>query len=258
MENRVLWTGGWDSTFLLLQMARENGKGSIRPVYVAGDNRKSEENELQTMKLLLPKIRTAAGEGTQVEDLLIVDKADIPGNPEITAAYETIRKTVRIGTQYEWLARLAMQYPGLAIGIEKPNGEYSGCIAAIESTGAFREEEGCLVIDREESSKECCLLFGNFCFPLAEVTETDMIRLVKEWHQEELMKGVWFCHKPINGSPCGYCRPCQQKMECEMQWLVPEEAQKRYHQYRRLVRLFGEQNSMKMMNKRCRKPAHIQ
>ena len=136
VENKikyVLWTGGWDSTFLFLKLIHDDEVQTIQPIYVAGDGRGSELKEIQTMNDLLPRLR--AINSTEIKDLIIINKGDIPENSRITEAYDHIRGIVKIGTQYEWLARLSEQYPGIAIGIEKPSGEYSGCVAAIEKTG---------------------------------------------------------------------------------------------------------------------------
>ena len=66
-----------------------------------------------------------------------------------------------------------------------------------------------------------------------------MIKLVKEWNVEEIMKEIWFCHNPIKEKPCGFCRPCEQKMECNMEFLLPEKSQKRYHCMKKVEKNFG-------------------
>ncbi len=237
----VFWTGGWDSTWRILQLAvskiADNNK-VIQPVYVTGDNRKSERLEIEAMEKILSVIR----ERTQItiNNILLIAKKDIPPDSQITEAYERIRKSVRIGTQYEWLARLAVLYPGIELGIEKPNGEYSGCITAIEKNGCFIKRDDSFYVDTEKSSDDCCMVFGNFSFPIIDITETDMIRLTREWKCEDIMKCIWFCHEPVQGKPCGVCRPCQQKMECGMEWLLPEQSQKNYYFYTNIRNLFGE------------------
>ena len=183
-----------------------------------------------------------------ISDLKIIDKEEIPQNEDITAAYNEIRQIVRIGTQYEYLARLATQYSGIEIGIEKPNGEYNGCISAIEKTGHFKEIDGIKYIDKEKSSKSCSLLFGNFAFPICDVTEEEMVKNVNRWHVEDIMRQIWFCHNPIHDETCGFCRPCQQKMECNMGWLLSDSGEKRYRQYQFLKKLFGSKFADKLMN----------
>ena len=59
-----------------------------------------------------------------------------------------------------------------------------------------------------------------------------MLRNIKEWGYDDVMRNIWFCYYPVNGKPCGRCRPCQQKMECGMDWLLPPEAHRRYRRYK--------------------------
>lgn len=153
---------------------------------------------------------------------------NIKDNNSITCAYQAIRKEIPIGTQYDWLARLAVDFPGIELGIEKPFGEYSGCVDAIERFGRLKQQTDSWVIDSEYSTPELNLLFGNFSFPIIQFTELDMVANIKKWHCESIMKQIWFCHSPIAGKPCGKCRPCQQKMECGMEFLLPPKAQQRY------------------------------
>ena len=56
MDRRILWTGGWDSTFRMLQLALE-GVELVQPIYVTGTNRPSESIEIQTMNRILPMLR---------------------------------------------------------------------------------------------------------------------------------------------------------------------------------------------------------
>ena len=109
----VLWMGGWDSTFLVLKLIHDDEVKTIQPIYVAGDGRGSELKEIQTMNDLLPRLR--AINSTEIKDLMIIKKGDIPENYKITEAYDHIRCIVKIGTQYEWLARLSAQYQALQL-----------------------------------------------------------------------------------------------------------------------------------------------
>ncbi len=235
---RLLWTGGWDSTFRMLELALDDKTArTIMPIYISSDNRKSEAKEIDAMNTLLPLLRQISN--ARIMDLTIINKNDISPNDEITGAFTYIRSLVAIGAQYEWLARFAALFPGIEIGIEKPNGEYSGCIAAIEKTGELICRDGAYFINQDKSSKACCMLFGNFSFPLISRTETDMVNAVRAWGREDIMRGIWFCHNPIKDQPCGYCRPCRQKMECEMSWLLPVSGKSRYAKFALVSKLLG-------------------
>ncbi len=247
----ILWTGGWDSTFRLIQIQKEYTDEPIvvQPVYISGAGRKSEAIEIDAMNEMLPMLRNLGK--NKIMDIQIVDLDSIPKNENITEAYNKTVKKLWLGVQYDWIARLAIVYPGIEIGIEKPNGEYGGCSEAIATQGALIYRDRKYFLDKDKSTEDCRLLFGNLSFPIFEITETEMIEKVHEWKCEEIMRHIWFCHAPIDGKPCGYCRPCQQKMECHMEWLIPESGQKRYRFFKRAKRIVGTKNSYKVTEVFC-------
>ena len=51
----IFWTGGWDSTFRMLQLSEKNVH--VRPMYVKDPNRRSADTELQRMNQILSMIR---------------------------------------------------------------------------------------------------------------------------------------------------------------------------------------------------------
>ena len=228
----IFWTGGVDSTFRVLQLSRQ--KVIIQPIYVIDSYRKSQSLELESMRSIIKCLKQKEETVAEIADILMFEKEKIPIDNDITNAYQILSKTIRLGGQYEWLSRLAKLYPGVELGIEKPNGEYSGCCYAIEKYGKLIKYGSSFVVDKQNSSKEIILLFQNFTFPIYYITEIDMVSWVKKYGYEDVMSLIWFCHAPINNTPCGVCRPCQQKMECGMSFLLPRKAQNRYKTYSKL------------------------
>ncbi len=239
----VFWTGGWDSTYMLIKLLKQNK--TVQPIYVIDNGRASRNNEMLAMAEILKHLENLGGE---VLPIVQININEIKENEEISNSYKNLCKKVRLGSQYDWIARLALEYPGIAMGIEKPNGEFSGCLAAIEKTGKLIFKDGVGFIDVNHSSQDCINIFGNVCFPIIELTETDMVKDIKEWGLEKVMKYIWFCHAPINGIPCGTCRPCQQKMECKMNFLLPPKSQLRYKIFHLIERTIGK-SSAKLYSK---------
>lgn len=71
-------------------------------------------------------------------------------------------------------------------------------------------------------------VFGNMSFPLIGTTEPEMLENVRAWGYEDVMGMVNFCYSPVGGRPCGLCRPCEQKMEGGMSFLLPPSSRVRY------------------------------
>lgn len=226
----ILWTGGWDSTYRMVELSQMDV--DIIPIYIIDTTRPSRDIERKTMEKLRTELCNDSRTIAKIEPVIEIKISDLPESKAIADAYQRIQKEIRLGTQYEFLARLALKYPGIEIGIEKPNGEFSGCYEAINHYGRLIYENGVFQIDKSNSSKDLVEIFGNVTFPIIDKTEIDMLSNIKKWDYVNLMKGIHFCHKPRHNEPCGACRPCQQKMECGMEFLLPPKAQFRYRVYK--------------------------
>ncbi|RGS76396.1 hypothetical protein [Coprococcus sp. AF21-14LB] len=230
MKKYVLWTGGWDSTYRMVELSRRDDI-EIYPIYIRDHTRPSLQIEINTVEKLYKQLVEDKRTKAKINPLTYIEDCDIPENIEITTAYQRIKEKIKIGSQYEYIARLAISYPGIELGIEKPNGEFSGCVEVINQFGRLKECDGGYVLDLEKSSKDCNMLFENVAFPIINLTEIEMLENIKNWGYIEFMKGIHFCYTPHRNYPCGICRPCQQKMECGMEMLLPKRAQIRYKIY---------------------------
>lgn len=245
MNTKLLWTSGWDSTFRLVQLSRM--EGDVTPVYVKGDNRHSESIEIEHMNTLLDLLKKHPETKANLLPLEIIDKKDIPLDEEITESYYNLRKIAAVGTQYEWLARYAKLNPGIELGAIMPDGEYSGIRYIINTYGSYdKTETGSYVLSKSCTYKDCINVFGNFSFPLAFTTENEMKKIVEELGYEDIMSHIWFCHHPIKGETCGLCRPCEQKIEGHMEYLVTADAMKRYRFQKKLCKAFGKKIGKKI------------
>lgn len=224
----ILWTGGWDSTYRIVELSRQTV--TVQPVYVYGDGRISEKYEIIAMKKILSALKLRKETMATFLPINFIDKKSIPLNQEITDAYKIIKKETNLGSQHEWLARLAYIHPGMEIGTELASSETSHIIAAIEKYGRLVKEDSgdCYILDPNESSKEGMLVLGHFKYPIIDITELDMKRNIKLWGYEDVMKNIWFCHTPFYGKPCGLCHPCEVKIESGMEFLLPNSALRRY------------------------------
>lgn len=241
----VFWTGGWDSTYRIVELSMK--EVIISPVYVIDQDRPSSYLEMETMDRISSVLRKCENTKAIILPVKKIEKEHIKDHIEITKAYKTISSHIKLGNQYDWLARLAMDYPEIEVSIEKPNGEYGGCSAAIERFGELKREKDTFKIQKNKSSKELCLLFENMSFPIINITEREMVNNIKKWGYENVMKLIWFCHAPIKRETCGFCRPCEQKMECGMDFLLSEKGKRRYKVFRILKSILGNKLGRKLM-----------
>ena len=223
----LLWTGGWDSTFRLVELSRKSV--TIQPVYIYGDDRKSEPNEISAMADIREALLNRPSTAAQILEVKLVDKKEIPENVEIESAWTRIHKKTKLGTQYEWIARYALNNPGLEIGVEygDPDVSYANC--ALRRYGELEPTESIsrFKVDIGRSDPDVTIVLGNLTFPIIDKSELEMKELIREWGYEDIMSMIWFCHNPIHRKPCGLCRPCYEKIDSHMEELLPRQALKR-------------------------------
>ena len=211
MENeyKVLWTGGFDSTYRIVELSRRDV--TIQPIYVKDPERKSMQYELKAMDEILNLLSQKEETKAKILPIKQIELKDIPKNEEITKAYELFKKEVNMGAQHEWLAQ----------------------------HGKLIDTGDGYIVDKENSSKEVNLVIGNLKLPIFEKTEVQMLEDIKKWGYEDVMSHVWFCHTPRKGKPCGLCNPCNTKFDAQMQFMLPAKAIKRIKRSRKIYKLFG-------------------
>lgn len=236
----ILWTGGWDSTYRLVELSRKTC--SVQPIYVYGDNRPSERYEIRAMEKILIELDRRLDTKAHIFPIKFINKKSIPANEEITEAYNLIFQEIKLGSQHEWLARLSFHIPGLEIGTEKAPIEISRILTTIDKYGGLIKAGNGYVIDPMNSSKEVMLVLGNFRFPIIDKSGQDMQANIQSWGYEDIMRYVWFCHSPILGKPCGFCHPCELKIETGMEFLFVESpiALKRYARRNRKTHIISK------------------
>lgn len=233
----ILWSGGWDGTFRLLQLATE--PICIQPIYVIDENRQSLEFEKGSMQKILD-IVSSNGEGqysfrAKILDIKYYKKMDILHdyqNDEISDAFRYLREKYAIGIQSEWFALLA-KHLGLRLEIGTVH-QYHGKVEnAIEMEGILTLIPNDILPGRYQvlpkgDNYNASLVFGDLIFPIIKLTKKDEERIARENGWLDIMKLTWFCHTPIDGEPCGLCGPCDDAMNTGMEWRMPPKAQRRY------------------------------
>lgn len=234
----ILWTGGWDSTYRMVELSMRSIK--IQPIYVLSPGRKSVPYELKAMETIVEILSKKEKTKAVILPLKIIKRDDIPKNEEVSKAYRIFAKEAHMGDQHDYLARLALQMPMMELCIEKALGEHMPVRKSIQRYGKLIDTGDGLIIDQGQSSKELNLVLGNLKLPIFNKTELEMQSNIKNWGYEDVMEHIWFCHNPINGKPCGFCAPCTTKMTSEMVNLLPEQSRKRFLKKKEIKENYGK------------------
>jgi hypothetical protein len=232
---RLLWTGGWDSTFRLLDLILVK-QSPVQPYYFIDTRRRSFGTEILAMNAI--KRRLAKAHPDRLDLLrpsIFRDVVDIPADDEIAESYRRVCAQTHIGIQYEWGARFARAEGLTALELSLiGRGHMFGILKPLlhqVRTGDDLSYE----IDRAQKGTDLYRLFENYRFPLIMTTKQEMLVKAKQQGIEEFMMMTVFCHTPRPDSrPCGLCIPCGIAIDNGLGWRLPRASRVR----NRLQRLY--------------------
>lgn len=225
----ILWTGGLDSTFRLVELSRENVE--IQPFYIVDPIRKSIPQEKKAMDRIYILIKNKPQTKATLRDIRFIELNTIESNNEITNSWKRFSDSHKLGSQYDFIARFALQNKLiLEVGLE--NSDRSKAATTLKQYGNLQQDhyidnsnewEQIYKISDDCSSKECKNVFERLRFPkhLFSIEKVEEIELLKKWGCEDIMRNTWFCHRPVFGLPCGRCNPCKDALNEGLSWRVP-------------------------------------
>jgi Queuosine biosynthesis protein QueC len=218
---KILWTGGWDSTYQLLQLLLVQKK-AVAPFYLIDEPRPSTGMELLTMEKIranICKIDNDAGRLINPTQVYFV--SDITKQSNITKAYEAICRRSWIGNQYDWLARFCAQedISDLQLCIHQDDKAQA---VVVDKVTRCTDSDTVFRIDNAYRGTDEHTVFKYFSFPILNLTKTEMHKISQDLGWNEIMVKTWFCHQPKRGSPCGVCNPCLYTFEEGLGWRIPK------------------------------------
>lgn len=207
--HNILWTGGWDSTFRILDLVI-NRKENVQPYYILDNERPSTSREIKTMEIVKNMVsKKDPLLSTLIADTIMINIENIPTDRGITNKYISLKTQSHLGNQYEWLARYA-KYNNLY--------DLELCIHADDKAEKFIKNDVCEVNDinnnyfkmNDNLSNPSLDIFSYFHFPLLSMSKLDMDKIAKQFGFSDIMEHTWFCYTPTRrGTPCGSCNPCR-------------------------------------------------
>ena len=127
---KLLWTGGWDSTFRLLQLVITLKK-KVQPFYILDPGRKSMQHELHAIQKIKKQLIRDHPEFTgSILPTIYIERYFIPMDQEISDAFIQLQNYAHFGEQYQWMARYAKanSLEGLEVGAERATCPFSNFI----------------------------------------------------------------------------------------------------------------------------------
>lgn len=232
----LLWTGGWDSTFRLLQLLLLH-RVVVVPHYLKDPTRASAQTELSTMARIGDHLREAYPHvRTLLQPLRVAAVDDVAEDPEIAAALREIRKRIFIGSQYAWLPAFCKHnaIAGMELSVhvdDKVQALVAPFVAEFEHPAGYRS----IRLDPRHAESAESRLFRYFSFPLFHIDKVGMDERAEAEGWSAIMDMTWFCHAPVHGRPCGICAPCVYTIEEGLARRVPASRRVLSFFYRRFA-----------------------
>ncbi|MDX1640119.1 MAG: hypothetical protein R3220_00380 [Balneolaceae bacterium] len=229
---KLFWTGGWDSTFRLLQLLVEERK-KVQPFYIIDPVRGSTGVEIQCMDKLKRVIKEKYPHTNQLFlPTSYVNIESIKSDREISYAFERLKKHVPVGSQYEWLARFCKQHNYRSVEFALEN--VAGGMGRTEGSTLFRRFINNNFSDDPDKLPESQrliysttkILVRYFKFPIIHIHKSEMFTLVKQNGWMPIMEETWFCYQPLyvpfrGLTPCGNCITCSHQVKYGLNWRIP-------------------------------------
>lgn len=195
---QLLWTGGWDSSFRLMQLLLVERR-PVQPIYVVDTGRPSTLFELRAMEAMRAGLLARLADPSLLAPVRLVLASDHPPAPQDAAIGERLRRETSMGTQYVWLSGPArsLGWSGVELCIERYESGLSDWQRRIFA------EPG--VLNGSPESE----LFRFWSFPVIHLTKDEMREVARSAGFLDLLLLRWFCFRPLLGRPCGRCRPCR-------------------------------------------------
>ncbi len=202
-----LWTGGWDSTFRVIQLYQQGV--TLQPIYVIDHNRPSAEKEIETIALLSKQIEERfKNSNGKILSVRLIKRKSIKSSIYLKKIFKMIKRRQPIGKQYYWLACLAKKYGALEQCFHKEDRDQ---LISISELTEIKDEIGGRnwVVNQKKMGFLRSQLFKNVRFPLIYISKLEMKSYAEEHGFIDIMNNTWFCHKS-GEKPCRYCSPCKQ------------------------------------------------
>lgn len=221
----ILWTGGFDSTFLLCYYFIVL-KQPVQPIYLMCGNidskfgiigRNNQRQELEAMKKIR-NILISRYPHRQAYILPTYYVISVKKDNTISKQFKKLHKKhgyfTRSVSQYERITRFSLDWnKPLLLGLEKcgtgMDQATSGCRIGIW--------ENCKILPKEQlpDDKKELNIFSKLRFPICHLTKNDMksISLASTDFFYDLLILSWSCWYPLsNGSACGQCDMCKKRI----------------------------------------------
>ena len=204
---KLLWTGGWDSSYRLLEIVLEEKK-EVQPYYIIFKKRWSSKMELKTMQEIKNALIQKHPQSRElIHNTVVVREEEIIEDETVKDLYYKLKKKCNLGNQYKTIACFAKQYNLMRLELGFTKYRLNLLKKYIKNHDLVSVNE----LDRSVTPEYLYEFFKYFNFPLLHYSKSEMGVIANNKGWKPILDKTWICHKPIFGKyPCGGCNPCIQ------------------------------------------------
>jgi len=218
-DRYLFWTGGYDSTFRLLQLCKK--KINVQPIYIYGDGvdgdnpfgqRNNKIKEVKTMGKIREMInKLYPWTRTTLRTTLYVK--DIPENDMISSGYRKIHYTMGLlkkpSGQLEKIARFSyLHKKEMEVGMEDLSRDKDFPI----TNYTIDCKDKCRIKDKLLHDSRYLYVLKYLRFPICHLSKKNMLHIAKKEGWVEILKSTWTCWFPNDDKPCGKCQMCKERI----------------------------------------------
>lgn len=191
MTRRVFWTGGFDSTFRVLDLLRRGER--VEALYLLDDphwNKRVQEVDARE--------RIARAIPAELRRNLLVQRPEY--DAAVWARHETL-KLEREWAEYRTQMFSSQQNTLLVAGAEALG---DGIEVSLVSDDAGSADLEAMSMTIRAS--------GKFSYPLLNVSKRSMLRVATKYRFDHLLRMTWSCEEATSTTPCGKCECCLKRI----------------------------------------------
>lgn len=202
-KTHIFWTGGWDSTFRLIQLLRTSN-AVVQPHYILRHEDSTGVEISAMIKIQREIIRQFPDVKLRLLPTKYIDGDLIKNNKNIDEQISNLRKTTKLNEQYRLMANYCWEKNIHEIEV------------SLDQTPGQSAQEW---LDKHFKGASA---FDSFTYPIFHLTKQDMLKIARENGWEEILFLTSFCRRPnVHVMPCGKCGPCVDAVYAGMSFRLP-------------------------------------
>lgn len=216
----IFWTGGFDSTFRILQALIDENK-IVQPIYLSGiiDNLKENHTRRHNVDHELTAIKNITelfnkkypNKKNNLKQLIVVNNVKIRNDVYKAMKVLHKRRLVRRPVcQYASLAQYSIDFnKPIELVVENEHGSIMrrAVIDKLIGSDTVRKIDPNVYIHEPEFQ-----IYDNFRFPTIYLSKKNMYDIAKKNGYNVFLEKTWSCWYPVNGKPCGRCVMCRERI----------------------------------------------